>query len=715
LPLRQGESGLAESDGADVVHSAGSATPEARIAPHPGAVFISYASQDASAAERIAGALSAARIEVWFDQSELRGGDAWDESIRKQIKTCAMFLPVISRNTHDRDEGYFRLEWKLAVDRCHLMAADKAFLLPVVIDDARDDDERVPERFREVQWTRLPAGVTPAAFVERVRRLLSGEFSQGPTRTASEDAQVSAAQSTRKPFLASWQSKAALLVTIAVVVVAIGYLVTTRLVLSKRLAEVGALRAAAVPNVPATAFRPPLHSIAVLPFVNMSGDSQQEYFSDGISEELINALSHIASLQVIARTSSFSFKGQQVDIDTIAHKLNVAAVLEGSIRRDQNKVRITVQLIDTLNGFHIWSEDYDRDLKNILNLQTDIAAAVARQLQAKLLGDEASQSELGGTRNPEALDAYLRGKQISRNTMDEAVDMSAVSAFNKAIQLDPNFAMAYAKKAVALIDAAEDASDVGARRHLEAEGQQAAERALQLAPDLAVAHSALGYARRVLFDYGGEASEVRRAAALAPGDARILATLASIESTLDQREAAVSAARRVVQLDPLNPASRTSLAATLYFARQFAEALAVAQEAKAMNQDTTQLELVVAASYLAVGKARKTLAMFTAVVPPTNERWQHFFQTMAYQALGRRAEADTELSKLTAIAGDSAAYNYAEIYAQRAEIGQGLQWLKKAEELHDPVLTIMTRDWMVDPLRDRPEFKEIETRLNIPP
>jgi hypothetical protein len=118
------------------------------------AVFISYASQDAEAAGRICEALRAAGIEVWFDQSELRGGDAWDQSIRRQIKTCALFLPVISRNTHNRDEGYFRLEWKLAVDRCHLMAADKAFLLPVVIDDTRDDDERVPERLSSVEHAR---------------------------------------------------------------------------------------------------------------------------------------------------------------------------------------------------------------------------------------------------------------------------------------------------------------------------------------------------------------------------------------------------------------------------------------------------------------------------------------------------------------------------------------------------------------------------------
>src|SRR5215813_14748723 len=129
-----------------------------------GAVFLSYASEDAAAAERIAAALRAAGIEVWFDKSELRGGDAWDHSIRKQIKTCALFIPVISKHTHDRDEGYFRLEWKLAVDRSHLMTAHRAFLLPVVIDDTRDDDENVPDRFREVQWTRLPGGDTPPAF-----------------------------------------------------------------------------------------------------------------------------------------------------------------------------------------------------------------------------------------------------------------------------------------------------------------------------------------------------------------------------------------------------------------------------------------------------------------------------------------------------------------------------------------------------------------------
>ena len=160
----------------------GAETPS-QVATAAGAVFLSYASQDADTARRICDALRAAGIEVWFDQSALRGGDAWDQTIRKQIRTCAAFIPVISRHTHERDEGYFRLEWKLAVDRSHLMRADKAFLLPVVIDDTREDDERVPDKFRDVHWTRLPAGETPPAFVERVRKLLSHGEPDSPAKS----------------------------------------------------------------------------------------------------------------------------------------------------------------------------------------------------------------------------------------------------------------------------------------------------------------------------------------------------------------------------------------------------------------------------------------------------------------------------------------------------------------------------------------------------
>src|SRR4029077_10858933 len=157
------------------------------------------------------------------------------------------------------------------------------------------------------------------------------------------------------------------------------------------------------------AFAPPPHSIAVLPFVNLSGDKAQEYFSDGLTEESLNSLAQINDLQVAARTSAFSFKGTNTDIGTIARKLNVGAVLEGSVRRSANTLRITAQLINAVTGFHLWSKSYDRDLGDVLKLQSEIATSVASALKVTLLGDVAARVELGGTRNLAAFDAYLRG------------------------------------------------------------------------------------------------------------------------------------------------------------------------------------------------------------------------------------------------------------------------------------------------------------------
>jgi TolB-like protein len=191
-------------------------------------------------------------------------------------------------------------------------------------------------------------------------------------------------------------------------------------------------------------FAPPGHSVAVLPFTNLSGDPKQEYFSDGVTEELTNSLSQIDGLKVTARTSSFFFKGKDTDIGTIARKLNVAAVLEGSVRRSGNQVRITAQLVNTVSGFHIWSHDYDGDLSNVLALQTDIATAVARELQAKLLRDVAPKIELGGTRNPDAFDAYLRGMKAHSSNPDDAMELQiAIAANTEAIRLDPKYALAY--------------------------------------------------------------------------------------------------------------------------------------------------------------------------------------------------------------------------------------------------------------------------------
>jgi hypothetical protein len=250
--------------------------------------------------------LRAVGIEVWFDQSELRGGDAWDAAIRKQIKTCALFVPIISNNTHAREEGYFRFEWKLAVDRSHLMATSKTFLLPVSIDDTRDDDQ-VPDKFREVQWTQLPSGAIPPVFVERVSRLLYPERQVTAALVQGLGSARAVAGPARNPA-SFWRSTSALLLMAAALAVPVGYVVKFTLpqrVTQPRRTLAPALESSA-PAQPSVGQK----SIAVLPFVDMSEKKDQEYFGDGLSEELINLLANTQELQVIARTSSFYFKGK---------------------------------------------------------------------------------------------------------------------------------------------------------------------------------------------------------------------------------------------------------------------------------------------------------------------------------------------------------------------------------------------------------------------
>jgi len=708
---------LAEGSEPAPEHGGVITAPEVRFDPTAGAVFISYASQDAAPSARIAGALRAAGIQVWFDQSELRGGDAWDHSIRKQIKTCALFLPVISRNTHDRDEGYFRLEWKLAVNRCDLMAADKSFLLPVVIDDTPDDDERVPERFREVQWTRLQGGVTPAAFVEGVRRLMSAEPSRGPTKTPSQAVRVPAAPSTRQHVPASWRTKAALLLTI-VAVTALGFLVANRFALLKPFAHPRALADSAVQNSPATNFNPPPHSIAVLPFVNMSGDPKQEYFSDGVSEELLNALSRLNDLQVVARTSSFSFKGKDVDVSTIAHRLNVGAVLEGSVRRAGNTVRITVQLINALSGFHIWSQTYDRNLTDILKVQTEVATSVAQELKLRLSEDTSAQLELGSTSNPEAYDAYLHGVQLYAQAATEqsgALARASLAEFERAVLLDSKYAQAYAQRAYGFIQVSEWEHDQAARHNELANALGSAERAVALAPEFGEAHLSLGKVRLALLDPAHAAPEFDRALVLSPGDARVQSGFASFAALLGHFDAAVKAARHGVNLDPQNVSARLLLVDVLTDARRFDEALVALTNASALDPASRWVAGTKANLLLASGQVADAVRHCESSDTPLDQWARSSCLALAYHASGRPAEAGRELQLFQSIEGDTSAYFYAGTYAQWGNRAAALKWLKIAERLHDPYLIGLKTNWELDPVRNEPEFRAMEERFNFPP
>ena len=544
------------------------------------AVFLSYASQDAEAAQQICEALRAAGIEVFLDQSELRGGDVWDQKIRRQIHDCALFIPVISAYTASRHEGYFRLEWDLADQRSHMIARDSAFIVPVSLD--------ATPRCRHGCAGVVSSGAVDAPACRRdtpgFRRTdkapaVPGAVT-GPTGTAPAAARVAAAPTTPKPVPASWRSKAALLATIAVVVVALGYLAVNRLVLSKRGAEVGAVPGPAAQSAPATAFNPPPHSIAVLPFVNLSGDKEQEYFSDGLTEELLNSLAEINELQVAARTSSFYFKGKDVDLGTVAHKLNVGAVLEGSVRRSGHTIRITAQLINAVTGFHLWSKTYDRDLGDVLKLQTEIATAVASALKVTLLGDVAAKVELGGTRNPAAFDAYLRGAK-AYSSRHEAKDIpAAIAAYTEAIRLDPNYALAFAGRSIALA-AVTPGRPRPKRRCVKALTRRRRMRARRsrsrrIWPRHTSHLANVSELGTLDFTQASEAYE--RALALAPGNAEVLRTkrqICSLHGALRCGRCGRPPRRRA---RPARSRQPRALGRALYAAHRYEEAVAALQE-----------------------------------------------------------------------------------------------------------------------------------------
>ena len=668
------------------------------------AVFLSYASQDAQAAQKICTALRAAGIEVFLDQSELRGGDAWDQKIRREIHDCALFIPVISANTASRHEGYFRLEWDLADQRSHMIARSRAFVVPVCLDLTTQAAADVPESFNRVQWTRLPAGETPPAFVERIKHLLAPESS--PLRARS-----GAAEAPRKPMRAHWWLKPVPIATMVVLVVAFGYLVANRLVFSKRGGEVTTAPAAQGAAPAVSAFSPPPHSIAVLPFVNMSDDKGQEYFSDGLTEELLNSLSAINGLQVAARTSAFSFKGKDTDIATIARKLNVGAVLEGSVRRSTHTIRITAQLINAVTGFHLWSKTYDRDIGDVLKMQTEIATSVASALQVALLGDVAAKVELGGTSNPAAFDAYLRGAKGGSSIRDPKDLPAAIASYTEAIRLDPHYALAFAARSIARSDLAAEAETAAEVREGYNKAQMDARQALELAPDLGQAHLALAYVLDNTLHFTQANTEYERARALAPGNADLLQLSGTFASLMGQFDAGVAATRRAIVLDPLARKSHSSLGRALYFARRYEESLAAYAETISLDPDLNESYGDRGLSFYGLGDLES--ARTSCETKPDYWRSQQCL-AVVYDKLGRHVDAEAELAKMKLAGGDTSAYQYATIYAQWGDRAKALEWLEVAWRLRDPGLEELKTDPLMEPLRQEARFQDIERALKFP-
>jgi TolB-like protein len=674
------------------------------------AVFISYASQDAAAAARICSALRQAGVEVWFDQSELRGGDVWDRQIRQQIHDCRLFMPIVSANTEARVEGYFRREWKLAVDRTRDLSERVAFLVPIVIDSTPEAKADVPDAFRHVQWTRLPNGDTPPAFTARIVALL-----RAPDAAASAADSARSGTTTTRPVvllaattkLTPRSRRGVIFALVGVVAVVLAYVVVDRFWLSKHTSAERPAAAVVPAPTPATSSIPE-KSVAVLPFVDMSEKKDQEYFSDGLSEELIDMLTKIPDLRVPARTSSFYFKGKQITVADIAKALRVANILEGSVRKSGNTLRITAQLIRADTGYHVWSETYERPLTDVFKIQDEIADAVVSALKVSVL--ESAPRRASPTTSTEAYTLYAQARALILH--DNPADAARAGEYlERSIQIDPNYAPAWARLAQTRTFQFELDSLPFERARKEA--RRAAQRALDLDPNLAAAHLSMARVYR-LFDWNWAAAglEIERALQLDPGDADTVRWAGVHTLLMGHATEAVELTQRAVDLDPLDGANYTMLGnANLALGRFAAADSAYRRAVELAPPSGFGSNLGHAQVLLATGQAATALTVFEQLENPGDREWG---KALAYFALGRKADSDTAVMSLERKFAQSYSYEIAQAHAYRGEIDEAFEWLDHAYQQRERSTTYIKTDQFMTKLRGEPRYKAFLRKMNLP-
>jgi len=675
--------------------------------PHPnGAVFLSYASQDAEAATRICEALRAVGVEVWLDKSELRGGDAWDAQIKKHIHDCALFIPLISAHTNARSEGYFRREWKQATRRLQDIADDVAFLVPVVIDETPEADARVPEEFLNAHWTRLPGGETPPAFAQRVRQLLGAE--SAPEHHAQSAATEVHARSARqehsaRPFAFRGKHRVrSVSLTIVALMLILGggaiwyYQGASDVPAAREASPATAVIASAAPND---------KSIAVLPFVNMSSDKEQEYFSDGLSEELLNLLAQVPELRVIARTSSFSFKGKQVDITEIARRLNVAHVLEGSVRKSGDTLRVTVQLVRAADSSHLWSHTYDRQMTDVFKVQDEIAAAVVSELRVKLL----TAAPKAKTTDPKAYALYLRAPRPNTYGL-EAIE-PAISLYKQVLAIDPSYAPAWDGLAEAYYSQMDGGLTTTAQTLPLA--RDAINQALKTDPQYAPA-----YARAAVIE-GAAAGHLAAAAryleqglALDPYNLDLIDAAVKITRRIGRLDQSLALAEYAAGRDPVSVTAHESLGWAYVLNGRLDEAVAAFRTALSLEPDADNLHESLGEVLLMKGDARAAL---TEMQQEPFELQRLGGLSLAYHALGQKAKSDSALEDLIRNGEKTIPYYISNVMAFRGETNRTFEWLEKAIEYRDPYVSWTAIDPKFKVLHKDPRWLPLLRRIGQAP
>jgi len=447
-------------------------------------------------------------------------------------------------------------------------------------------------------------------------------------------------------------------------------------------------------------------SIAVLSFVNMSNDKDQEYFSDGLSEELLNLLAKIPELKVIGRTSSFSFKGKNEDLRSIAQKLGVAHILEGSVRKDGTKIRVSVQLIKASDGSHMWSETYDRHLEGIFTLQDDIASAVVRQLKLKLLATTANTAS--STTNTEVYNLILQGNYFVEKRDKESL-AKALALYLKALAIDSLNARSWA--GVGRCYSLQAAWGMIHRNDGQQKARMAANKSIELDGTLAEGHRVLGEVKMYDFDWAGAEAEYQRVLNLEPGNADVMRILGYLYRCISRFDEGIRLTKKSIELDPIKAITYFNFGQLLYHANHLEEAIEAFKKNLELNPQFPRTHIFLGKVYLLQGKPELALNEMTQ---ETIEDWRSFGLILTYQTLGRKKETDKMLSNYIVRFSKDNMYQIAEIYAFRGEKNKAFEYLEKSYVAREARLTYLKGDPFLKNLESDPRYAIFLKKMKLP-
>jgi serine/threonine protein kinase/Tfp pilus assembly protein PilF len=448
-------------------------------------------------------------------------------------------------------------------------------------------------------------------------------------------------------------------------------------------------------------------TIAVLPFEDLSPNKDQAYLSDGLSEELMNVLAQNPGLRVISRNSAFSFVGTKTSLKTIADKLNVQYILEGSVSRSGNQFRITAELVDVTTDAYKWSRTYNEQAKDIITLQDSISKSVAEALNVALLGEGHPAPMV--EKNPEAYNYFLQGKYFSRQLTKQSLE-TAIGFFKKALQIDPDYAQAWAGLSTTHSNQAGFGYIPLEKGYQEARTE--AEKSMELDPDLPVAYNALGWIKQYYdWDWIGADSVYTKAMNLAPENAGIVESLAQLSATLGQFDTALKLDQKAVRLDPVSTAARFLLGFHAYYAGKYAEAIASFREEIKMNSAIPQVHTYMGLVYLKKHDLDSAQKMIAKEVDPF---WKAYGLALLNFAMNKIGDSDKELAEIIKEDQNDSAFQIAEIYAFRGETDEAFHWLERAYKQRDSGLAEIKGDPLLSSIVKDKRYDAFLTKMNLP-